>query len=60
MTSYRLNSDIIDEETGKVLEIDCYRCDLEKPTFRKVVGSFVTPGPDPTQAYKLECGHSII
>jgi hypothetical protein len=42
----------------------CYACggfDGQTAPKRKVVGEAgVTPGPDPTTRYRLECGHVVI
>jgi hypothetical protein len=56
-------------DEGKLLSTHCYMCepDIEKrfeqdaEPLRKVLMTFVTNViQDPTQAYKLECGHTII
>ena len=40
--------------------MDCYLCSEFKSPARQVVRTFVSPGPDPTEVYVLECGHHII
>ena len=46
-------------------EWDCYLCEPDvwmgkAGPSRKVVKTYVTKGSDPTQAYVLECGHTIL
>lgn len=47
-------------------ELPCATChkgyshDIADYPMRKVTGTFVTKGADPTTAYNLECGHSTI
>lgn len=37
-----------------------YSHNAEDYPMRNVIGTFVTRGADPTTAYNLECGHSVI
>lgn len=60
---------LADAERGHPETAGCYICTLEAGgdslaakghPERRVVGSFVTPGPDPYHALQLDCGHTII
>lgn len=50
------------QECGEVVvaTMGCYLCDEFRPPIKRVVREFTTPGADPTQAFRLECGHSVI
>jgi len=42
------------------MTMGCYLCSEYKPPAKEVVHTFVSPGPDPTEVYVLECGHHVI
>lgn len=52
---------------GRILTMRCYMCELGDRRYLpgagpevRVLRTFITGGPDPTEAYELACGHTII